>query len=206
MSDSSSEAVPSTPVAVLGTLAEFHREPIPYNLTALVQLATSLRPDLLCLDMTIDQWRQRAFEDLPPEYRDGLLPLADQTDIVVVPVAGDRPPKTVVSSGWQKPIIALLRRWLATLQRSAPGPDAVNSGPRHFIADVLYTVSDALAGRRTWQAHRAHADLLVRHVLKTARRDPQCRVLVVVNVRYCHQIRQALRTYPEVQVVHYTDL
>lgn len=44
-----------TPVAVLGTLAEFHREPIPYNLAALVRLVTELRPDLLCLDLTVQR-------------------------------------------------------------------------------------------------------------------------------------------------------
>ena len=31
--------------------------------------------------------------DLPPEYRDALSPLAHQTDIVVVPIVGERPPK-----------------------------------------------------------------------------------------------------------------
>jgi len=29
---------------------------------------------------------------------------------------------------------------------------------------------------------------------------------VVVNVRYCHHIRPALATYPEVQVVNYSQL
>ena len=49
--------MPSTRVAVLGTLAEFHREPIPYDLAALVRLVTDLGPDLLCLDMTPEQWQ-----------------------------------------------------------------------------------------------------------------------------------------------------
>jgi hypothetical protein len=80
-----------TPVAVLGTLAEFHREPIPYDLRALLQVVTALHPDLLCLDMTHEQWERRDFADLPPEYRDALLPLAYQTDSVGAPIAGDAP-------------------------------------------------------------------------------------------------------------------
>ena len=51
----------TTPVAVLGTLAEFHEEPIPFDLNAFVRLVARLRPDLLCLDMTPDDWRQRDF-------------------------------------------------------------------------------------------------------------------------------------------------
>lgn len=206
MTTSVNVSVPPTPVAVLGTLAEFHREPIPYDLAALVRLAVTLRPDLLCLDMTTEQWLQRTFDDLPPEYRDALLPLADQTDIVVVPIAGDRPPKEAAPRGWRGYAIALLRRWLASLQRTAPGPDAVNAGPRHFIADLLYAAIDTLAGRGMWDAQRAHADVLVQRVLETVRRDPNCRVLVAVNVRYCHRIRRALRRHPDVRVVHYAEL
>ena len=195
-----------TPVAVLGTLAEFHREPIPYNLAALVRLVTELRPDLLCLDLTPDQWRRRDFGDLPPEYRDALLPLARQTDMVVVPIAGDRPPPEPSITGWRGGAIGELRRWLAYLQRTAPGPDAVNAGPRHFIADLLYTVIAVLAGRTTRRAWKAHTDHLVRHVLDVVRRDPGCRVLVAVNVRHCHHIRHALRQHSEVQLVQYTQL
>ena len=92
------------------------------------------------------------------------------------------------------------------LQRTAPGPDAVNAGPRHFLADLLYAAIDTLAGRGMWDAQRAHADVLVQRVLETVRRDPNCRVLVAVNVRYCHRIRRALRRHPDVRVVHYAEL
>ena len=195
-----------TPVAVLGTLAEFHREPIPYDLAALVRLVQEVRPDLLCLDLTPEQWRRRDFGDLPPEYRDALLPLAHQTDIVVAPIAGDRPPSEPVITGWRRWAISELRRSLAYLHRTAPGPGAVNAGPRHFIADLLYTVIAVLAGRTTRRAWKAHTDRLIAHVLDVVRRDPGCRVLVAVNVRHCHHIRHALRQRPEVRIVRYSQL
>jgi hypothetical protein len=190
-----------TPVAVLGTLAEFHREPIPYDLAALVELVTEQRPDLLCLDLTPGQWRRRDFDDLPPEYREALLPLAHQTDIVVVPVAGERPPAEPAATGWRGGAIAVLRRWLAYLQRTAPGPAAVSEGPRHFVADLLYGLITWLAGGEARRAWRAHTDHLVRRVHEVARRDPGSRVLVAVNVRHCHHIRRALKKYPGVEVV-----
>src|SRR5512134_2410447 len=106
-----------TPVAVLGTLTEFHHEPLPYNLKALVKLVTNLRPDLLCLDITPDQWQRRDFADLPSEYREALLPLAQQTDIVVVPIGETQPLEEPQASGWRGRIIALLRHGLIWLQR-----------------------------------------------------------------------------------------
>ena len=195
-----------TPVAVLGTLAEFHKEPIPYDLNALVRLVSQLRPDLLCLDMTPEQWQQRDFGGLPPEYREALLPLAYQTDIVVAPVANENPLMEISASGWRGSLIRLIRGWLAFLQRTAPGPDSINQGLRHHVADLLYSLSALLAGPATRQKLRVHTDRLTQAVLELARRDPGARILVVVNVRHCHIIRAALRKYPEIQVVNHSDL
>jgi len=195
-----------TPVAVLGTLAEFHHDPIPYDLAALVRLVRDLRPDLLCLDMTSDQWRRREFGDLPPEYRDALLPLAQQTDIVVVPIAGDRPPVEPTARGWRGRLIAQLRRVLAFVQRTAPGPTALNDGPRHHVADLLYSMIAWLGGPDTVRAWRTHTDHLVQQVLDVARRDPGRRILVVVNLRHCHHIRPALRRLTEIREVSHSRL
>jgi hypothetical protein len=195
-----------TPVAVLGTLTEFHHEPLPYNLKILVELVTTLRPDLLCLDITPDQWQRRDFADLPPEYREALLPLAHQTDMVVVPVGEARPLDEPWASGWRGRAIALLRHGLTWLQRTSPDPAAINQGWRHHVANELYDTIARLAGqgaRHAWHAHTAH---LTQRVLETAQRDPGCRILVVVNVRYCHHIRPALKKHPEVDVVSYLKL
>lgn len=202
----SAPASAPTRVAVLGTLAEFHREPIPYDLPALVRLVGKLHPDLLGLDMTPEQWARRDFGDLPPEYREALLPLAHQTDIVVVPIAGDNPPPEPTASGWRGGLIALLRRLLAYLQRTAPGPAALNEGPLHHVADSLYSLMAWLAGTDTVRAWRRHTDELVKQILEVARRDPGRRILVVVNLRHCHHIRPALRRHLEVHVVSHADL
>ena len=195
-----------TKVAVLGTLAEFHREPIPYDLAALVKLVADLGPDLLCLDMTPDQWQQRDFSDLPPEYREALLPLAYQTDIVVAPIACENPLEEPTASGWQGRMIGVFRRWLAAIQRTAPGPAAVNQGWRHEVANLLYHLIATLAGGQTFQEWQTHRNYLIQQVLALVERDPGRRVLVVVNVRHCHHIRPALRKHPEIQVVAYSEL
>ncbi len=195
-----------TKVAVLGTLAEFHREPIPYDLAALIQLVADLGPDLLCLDMTPDQWQQGDFSDLPPEYREALLPLAYQTDIVVAPIACENPPEEPTARGWRGRMIAVFRRWLATIQRTAPGPAAVNQGWRHEVANLLYHLIATLAGGQAFQEWQTHRNHLIQQMLALVERDPGRRVLVVVNVRHCHHIRPALRQYSEVQVVSYSDL
>lgn len=195
-----------TRVAVLGTLAEFHREPIPYDLGALVDLVAGIRPDLLCLDMTPDAWRSRDFGGLPPEYREALLPLARRTDIVVVPVAGSASAPEPSAPGWRGRAIERARRLLARLQGSAPDAAAVNEGPRHHAADVLYDLMARLAGGDVRHAWRAHARELAERVAAAAERDPGSRVLVVVNARHCHHVRRDLARRPDIRLVRFAEL
>jgi hypothetical protein len=195
-----------TRVAVLGTLAEFHEEPISYDLASLIDLVTALRPDLLCLDLTPEQWQLQDFDGLPPEYRRALLPLAAQTDIVVAPIGDAITPDESEVAGWRAKLVAWLRAGLATLQRTAPGPDAVNHGLRHEVANWLYHLIAWLTGEETFRERDEHVDRLTKKILEIVRRDPGTRVLVVVNVQFCHRIRPALRDYPNIQVVKYSEL
>lgn len=204
--DAKDAAPVKTAVAVLGTLAEFHQEPIAFDLDALVDLVQQINPDLLCLDMTSEQWRARDFGDLPPEYREALLPLAYQTDIVVAPVGGDGPPPEPQAAGWRGMLIGLVRGLLGWLQKSAPGPDAINSGWRHDLANHLYDLTVKLGENDVRSAQATHRQRLIDNIVKTARRDPGARILVVVNVRDCHHIRPALRTCEEIEVRSYTEL
>jgi hypothetical protein len=195
-----------TRVAVLGTLAEFHQEPIPYDMLALLKLVTDINPDLLCLDMTQQQWQAQDFGELPPEYREALIPLAHQTDIVVAPIGGGKTLPKLDAPGWRGKTIEWLRNRLATLQRQSPGPDAINQGWQHHLANYLYSMIRKLADQDMENATREHTDHLTQATLEIARRDPGTRMLVVVNVQYCHIIRERLRGYAEVEVANYMDL
>ena len=135
-----------TRVAVLGTLAEFGDEPIPYDVQGLVQLVSDIQPDLLCLDMTEQQWDEQDFSDLPPEYCQALLPLAHGTDIVVVPIAEESPPEEPGATGIRDRIIKLLRNWLGWIEHRAPSPDAVNYGWRHDLSNFIYSMTLRLGG------------------------------------------------------------
>ncbi|KAA3644006.1 MAG: hypothetical protein DWQ07_17980 [Chloroflexi bacterium] len=202
----SDKQVIKTSVSVLGTLAEFHKEPIPYDLAALVELVTDINPDFLCLDMTEQQWKNREFGGLPPEYGEALLPLAEQSDIVVVPV-GDNPDLVnAESTGLRSWLISWLRKGLAYVQRTAPGPDAINHGIRHDIANWFYHGIQGLSDKDMGRGREVHVNHLTEQVLQLAQRDPGTRVLVIVNVQYCHHIRPKLQAHPAIQEKRYSEL
>jgi len=200
-----------SPVAVVGTLAEFRPDPTPYDLAALVRFVRNIGPVLLCLDMTLEQWERREFGGLPAEYRDALLPLAEQSDIVVVPIGEDGSEGTAAVDAMQPPVG--IRRWLlarlqaavGSLQPDVDSPVAVDQGARHWTAESVYHVIDWLhagVGRHA----AAHRQALAARIVDVARRDPGRRVLVVVNARYCHLLRSELRRHPEVELVRYSQL
>ena len=193
-------------VAVLGTLAEFHHEPIPFDLAALVELVHNMNPDFLCLEMSPERWQEQDFSDLPPEFSEALLPLAYQTDMVVVPIAEADAPAEPSASGWRGWLVGQLRQGLARLVRNAPDAAAMNQGWRHDAANGLYHLIAVLAGgqvEQEWDIHRHH---MVEQVAQLAQRDPGRRILVVVNVRHCHHLRPALSTVSNIEVVPFSEL
>lgn len=193
-------------ISVLGTLAEFHQEPIPFDMTALVELVAAINPELLCLDVAPDVWHQGKFDTLPPEYREALLPLAYQTDIVIVPIGDVKSPDPPQSQGWRGKIVNWLRNRLSAIQRRAPGPDAVNQGLRHELANLLYHFILLLSESGSFEQQRRHTDHLAKQTLEVALNNPGARILVVVNVQYCHVVRPRLKEQPEIDVVSYMQL
>ena len=187
------EAENPTQIAVLGTLAEFRRDPLPYDLTALVDLVAKIHPDLLCLDISLEQWQQQDFSSLPAEYSEALLPLADQTDIVVVPIGGAQSMPQATAVGWSGLVIGWASQLLGWIRASAPGPDAINRGWRHDWGNALYSLIRSLAGSEVNDAYHAHIEQVSQAALQVAQNNPGSRILVVTNIQYCHHIRPQLQ-------------
>lgn len=195
-----------TRVAVLGSLAEFHEKAVAFNLKALLDLVVEAHPDLLCLDIDPGMWQGGEFDTLPPEYRKALIPLSERSDIVVVPIGEYRQSGREQLSGWRGGLVRWLRSSLSKLQRTAPNPEAVNYGWRHDLANLLYALIDWLNNRDRRVEHEEHARHLIQRIRQVVARDPGVKVLVVVNVRYCHIIRPALRTDPNIIQVSFQEL
>lgn len=204
---SNSQSEPgNTRVAVLGTLTEFTSDPLPFDAQALVKLVLDIQPDLLCLDLTPDEWQRRDFGGLPQEYRQALLPLADASDLVVAPVGTGSQPESQTPAGWRGWLTRVARRGLALLQRSAPGPAALNAGWRHELANWLYDLIVSLAGKGAADFRESHMHSLAGNILSAARNDPGAHILVVVNLQYCHHLRPMLREQPGIEVVPFDQL
>lgn len=198
-------------VAVLGTLAELHQEPIKYNLTTLRRLVKDLQPDLLCAEIHPDDWQEGDLRKMLPEYRDALLPLSQRTDIIIVPVSGSQEWELIIPKGGhliglRTVILRVFNGQLRLMQRLASGPRAINSGLFGWFCDGMCSLTAWVCGshaQRAWdQANRA----MLSNIIGAIRRDPGRRVLVTVDCRRRHRLERSLRLEPEVELVNYHSL
>ena len=143
-----------TRVAVLGTLADLHQEPIRYDLRRLEHLVEQLEPDLLCADIRRDHWEDGDLSATSVEYREVLVPLAERTRIVIVPVRGATPcdliaPRDGRLIGLRSAAVRVMNGWLRTMQRIANTPEAINSGVFGHLCNALCVTTAWLCGSAT---------------------------------------------------------
>lgn len=198
-------------VAVLGTLAELHQEPIRYDLKALVRLVKNLQPDLLCAEIPLDHWRNGRLDRLPPEYGEALLPLTRRTNIVLVPVASDQgceliSPRRGPIRGGRSVLVWWMNWMLRSLQRDAGTPEAINTGFFGHLCDTMCAVTAWVCGEATRRAWQQANQQLYDNVVQAMQRDPGRRVLVTVDCRRRHQLQKRLNALDGIELVHFRDL
>ena len=78
-----------TRLALLSTLSDMHTQSVQYNLAALAAIVDQIAPDLLCVELPQYDWESGNLAQSPVEVQRSLLPLAELSEVVVVPVAPD---------------------------------------------------------------------------------------------------------------------
>ena len=200
-----------TRIAVLGTLADLHREPIRYNLACLTDLVEQLNPDLLFAELQREAWEAGDVSAAPIEYREALIPLAARTNIVIVPIQAAVGCESIMVQDERIPRARrAILRWLDDLlswfQRRADGPRAIHSGAFGHLCHSICLLETWVGGPATRQAWDAANRALLENVVAAVRRDPGVRVLVTVDCRRTHQLVERLRHVDDVEVVDFWKL
>jgi hypothetical protein len=200
-----------TRIAVLGTLADLHREPIRYNLACLTDLVEQLNPDLLFAELQRDAWEAGDIGAVPIEYREALIPLASRTNIVIVPIQGAARCERGMAHGGRvgrlrRAILQRLDGLLRWFQLRADGPRAIHSGAFGHVCHTICLLEAWVGGPAARQAWDVANRTLLSNVLAAVQRDPGVRVLVTVDCRRTHQLVERLRHANEVELVAYWEL
>jgi hypothetical protein len=192
-----------TRLALLSTLADMHTQPIQYNLTALADILTQVAPDLLYVEVPQRDWELGRLDQAPVEVQRSLLPLAELSRTVVVPVAPDTrqfndfAPRT----GWRAGLARWLDQALRWAQRQANSAEAIHAWPFEGVCHTLCHLSQRsweAAARQAWEEQN---QALRANILEAVHHDPGRQVLVAVQCQRIHWLEPRLKKLPDIELV-----
>ena len=197
-----------TRIALLSTLSDMHTQPIHYDLAALAAIVKRINPDLLGVELPRADWEASRLDQAPLEVRHSLLPLAELSDVVAVPLApdirqfNDFAPRT----GWRAGLARQLDWALQWAQRMANNAEAIHALPFESVCHTLCHLNEMswdAEARRAWEEQN---QAMLSNILQAARRDPGRRMLVAVQCQRVHWLKPRLKKVPDIELVEYREL
>lgn len=204
-----------TTVYVLATLHQFHADSKTYSFEGLSAIIRSLRPDVICVELTPADLKSRKPQKTKQEYQKSVFPMAYRYGLEMVPLEPDEPLfSSLVSLNVQSD--KRLRETSADkaaafsiyndalyghLFSAWDSPLAVNSPATDAQFEVKHDFQNALYGpdqERVWREWNEH---FLRKILETADRFKGKRVLVLVGVEHTYWLRHKLRERTGVSLV-----
>ncbi len=198
-----------TRLAVLGTLADMHLQPLAYDLIRLRSIVAELAPDLLCAEITPEAWEKGEFSSAALEVREALSPLVAASDIVLVPVISspEQFADFIPSTGWRRSLAQAFDRLLQWGQRKANRPEAINGLAFGAFCHTVCLLTEKMWTTEHRMAWEAQNKVMAENILQAVRRDPGRRVLVTLQCQRLHVLLSLLKAHSdELEIVDYREL
>ena len=198
-----------TRLAILGTMSDLHRQPINYDLDCLQKIVIDVSPDLLCAEITKENWERADFSRAAVEVREALTSVIASTDIVLIPVAptlkqyADFTP----NSGWRRRLVRTFDRLLRWGQIQADDAPTVNGPWFSAFCHTICWLTESLWSAKDRVAWAEQNEQLVENIVSAVKRDSGRRVLVTVQCQRLHRLIPLLHAHSDLfKIVDYQDL
>ena len=198
-----------TRLAILGTMSDLHRQSVSYDLDCLQKIIAEVSPDLLCAEITMQDWEREDFSRASLEVREALAPVIASTDIVLIPVAptSEQYADFAPDTGWRRRLVRTFDRFLRWGQIQADDVQTVNGlwfgafcHTVCWLTELLWTTKD----RAAWEEQNEE---LAENIVRTVQQDSGCRVLVTVQCQRLHRLVPLLRAHDDLfRIVAYQNL
>ena len=190
-------------------MSDLHRRPISYDLNSLQQIVANVSPDLLCAEITREDWEQEDLSSAAFEVREALAPVIASTDIVLIPVApspaqyADFAP----DSGWRRRLVRTFNRLLRWGQIQADDARTVNGPWFGAFCHTVCLMTESLWSARDRARWERQNQELVENIVRAVQRDSGRRVLVAVQCQRLHRLTPLLKAHHDLfQIVPYQNL
>lgn len=196
-----------TRIALLGTIADLHKQLTGYDLDALSRIIAKAQPDLLGVEIERDEFERGDLNRAPVEVREAIIPLARGSDMVVVPIgAGSHEELRPSNEGTATGLIRGLDGILAGVQQAANDARRMNSALVEHTCGLICHLEEHICGEHGRQMWEVTNEKMLSNIVAMAHRDPRTRILVAVQCRRKHWLEPKLRQVLEIDVVNYWNL
>lgn len=198
-----------TRLAILGTMSDLHRQPISYDLDCLQKLVANVSPDLLCAEITMEDWEREDFSRVTVDVREALAPMIASTDIVLIPVAPtlERYADFTPDAGWRRRLVQTFDQILRWGQIQADDARTVNGPWFGAFCHTICWLTEALWNAEERTAWETQNRVLAENIVRAVQRDSERRVLVAVQCQRLHRLIPLLRAHNDLlRIVDYRDL
>jgi len=202
-------ASPQTRLAILGTMSDLHRQPISYDLNSLRKILADVGPDLLCAEITVEDWEQDDFSKAAVEVREALAPVVASTDIVLIPVAPSPEQYTdfAPDSGWRGRLVRTFDRLLRWGQIQADDAPTVNGPWFGAFCHTVCWITESFWSARDRAAWERQNQELADNIVRAVQRDSGRRVLVAVQCQRLHRLMPLLKAHNDLlKIIPYQNL
>ena len=198
-----------TRLAILGTMSDLHRQPISYDLDCLQKLVANVSPDLLCAEITMEDWEREDFSRVTVDVREALAPMIASTDIVLIPIAPslERYADFTPDFGWRGRLVRTFDQILRWGQIQADDARTVNGPWFGAFCHTICWLTEALWNAEERTAWETQNRALAENIVRAVQRDSERRVLVAVQCQRLHRLIPLLRAHNDLlRIVDYRDL
>jgi len=190
-------------------MSDLHRQPVSYDLDCLQKIIADVSPDLLCAEITMEDWEREDFSRAALEVREALAPVIASTDIALIPVAPtlERYADFTPDSGWRRCLVRTFDRLLRWGQIQADDVRTVNGPWFGAFCHTICWLTESLWSAKDRVAWEKQNEELVENIIGAVRRDSGRRLLVTVQCQRLHRLLPLLHAHDDLfKIVAYQNL
>ncbi len=206
-----------TTIIILATLHQFHLKSQFYSLDDLRTIIEKIDPDVICIELTEKDLKDKSAQTIKIEYPKCILPLSQEKGYMLIPMEPSEPDYSRIINKYKQmnkeieskkiEIFGLytevLYDYLFTYWDS---PIAVNSSLTNVFFEVKHNFQGSLFGsieKECWSEWNTH---FLNTILEACKTYKEKRILVTVGVEHVYWIKKHLKDNPKIKLIEIDEI
>lgn len=209
-----------TTVIIIATLHQFHLKSQFYSLNNLRTIIEKINPDVICVELTEKDLKDKTPQTVKIEYPQCILPLSQEKGYILFPMEPDEPDYSMEVKRYQQLYKRLGSKEPDKIQIFNQYTEAlydylfsywnshidVNSSLTDALFEVKHNFQESLFGsteRKCWKEWNTH---FLNAILKTCRAHKDKTILVTVGVEHVYWIKKHLKANQKIELIGINEL